>query len=182
MHNGDEEINSVAKTLKKSRSRPKKTTKKTINLIRSSLDVNQIKLKQTKYNEEIKSRNKENKKLTEKVSSIKKDYGDTKKRATTVKMEQLEREKKKNNIVIQGKTMISNNPRKLKKKMGKFIKDKLEVSTKIKTALKIFTMFNRIRKSRRQNTGKSIKLTRERSECSFSPITEDKQRGAWSTL
>lgn len=104
-----------------------------------TLEVNQIRQDQREYNEEIKKLKLENETRKQENSAITKECDEIKKelRETNIRLEQLEREKRRNNVVITGLTIANSNTTELKQEMEKFIQQKLEMSVPVQTAYKI---------------------------------------------
>lgn len=104
-----------------------------------TLEVNQIRTDQRKYNEEINKLKLENETIRKENNVIKKECEEikTELRDTNTRLEQLEREKRRNNVVVSGLIIDNSNPADLREGMKNFIQQKLEVSVPIKTAYKI---------------------------------------------
>ncbi|KAF5289603.1 hypothetical protein FQR65_LT11794 [Abscondita terminalis] len=97
-------------------------------------ETKEIKTEQREYREEIKERRKENQNLHKEINELKTKM--EKMDWIESKMEKLERENKRNNIIIKGLKMTSSNEEEIVKKTENIMKY-LNVETKIRKAVKI---------------------------------------------
>lgn len=97
-------------------------------------DVKEMKNEQKEYREEIKQLKRENKLIKEENQSLRQKVTEINK-----KIDNMERDKRRNNIVVQGIEITTPTERKIKEEMENFIKDNLEIDIKIGNARKIGT-------------------------------------------
>ncbi|KAF5292956.1 hypothetical protein FQR65_LT11073 [Abscondita terminalis] len=98
------------------------------------IEIKEIKTEQREYREEIKELRKENQNLHKEINELKTKM--EKMDWIESKMEKLERENKRNNIIIKGLKMTSSNEEEIVKKTENIMKY-LNVETKIRKAVKI---------------------------------------------
>ncbi|KAK5648823.1 hypothetical protein RI129_003715, partial [Pyrocoelia pectoralis] len=98
----------------------------------------QVRNEQKRYSEDMDRLRTENANLWEENAKIRQENKDIKLEVTSIKhkLEWIEKEKRKNNIVVSGLTMDAEETT-LVAVMEKFLKDKLEVEIKVKSAYKI---------------------------------------------
>ncbi|KAF5305586.1 hypothetical protein FQA39_LY01677 [Lamprigera yunnana] len=104
-----------------------------------TLEVSQIRLEQNNCKEEIIDLKSQNEILKAENRTIIKDNDKSKIELQEMneRMEHLERERKRENIVVQGLEINTNKQKELSEEMEKFFNEKLEVETKIKSMYKI---------------------------------------------
>lgn len=102
-------------------------------------EIKQMREIQEKCTDEIKKLTKENKEMKEENERIKKENEEIKKevQAATKWIEQIEKEKRRNNIVLTGLRIDTNKEDELKEAMANFIKTQLDVEVQIKKAYKL---------------------------------------------
>uniref|UniRef100_A0A6P7GZ07 Centrosomal protein of 290 kDa-like n=1 Tax=Diabrotica virgifera virgifera TaxID=50390 RepID=A0A6P7GZ07_DIAVI len=94
-----------------------------------SLDVKDIKSEQRIYAEELKELRAENQKLREENEAIRKESEQTKKqvRELSTRLDYLEKEKKKDNVIVTGLDIDAEEPEMLKLAMGKKVEETLQI-------------------------------------------------------
>lgn len=101
-----------------------------------SLDVQQIRNEQQEIRREMKELKDENNKMKHENELLKLENEKIKKNIATlnVKTEQLDKEKRKKNVVVTGLEVVKENENKLKEVMRDFIKENLQIETAITSA------------------------------------------------
>lgn len=104
-----------------------------------AVDVKDIKREQKIYTEELKKLREENEKLRNENITIRMENEQTKKEMKELgdRIEWLEKEKKKDNVVVSGIKMISQDPEVIKKDMQKVLSEALNLDVGIKNAQKL---------------------------------------------
>lgn len=97
-----------------------------------SEDIKEIKNNQESFSKEILELKKENESLRKQNVELKKEIS-----IISEKVEKMEREKRRNNVVVQGLQIETSEPRKLKETMENFIKEELDIEISIKSARKL---------------------------------------------
>ncbi|KAK4874204.1 hypothetical protein RN001_013564 [Aquatica leii] len=104
-------------------------------------DVKLVRIQQEQYNVEMLKIQEENAKLRKENDNIKKENQEIKKELTEIRrnLEVIDKENRKNNIVIQGMKIRTNETGTIIPQVEKFIKDYLEVEAKVKDAITLGT-------------------------------------------
>lgn len=102
-------------------------------------EVHQIREEQRAIHEELKRVREENQSIKNENVQIKKENEGIKKELIDMKMyiERLEKEKRKNNIVVKGLEIREKEPEKIKELINSFVKEQLGITAEIKTATKL---------------------------------------------
>ncbi|KAK4875483.1 hypothetical protein RN001_011905 [Aquatica leii] len=104
-------------------------------------DVKLVRIQQEQYNVEMLKIQEENAKLRKENDNIKKENQEIKKELTEIRrnFEVIDKENRKNNIVIQGMKIRTNETGTIIPQVEKFIEDYLEVEAKVKDAITLGT-------------------------------------------
>lgn len=97
-----------------------------------STEVRQIREEQREYRTEMENIKKENEKLNKENQNMKEVINDMEER-----IDRMENEKRRNNIVLQGKEMNITEPEKLRKAIENFMDQELQVKVKVKDVIKL---------------------------------------------
>lgn len=108
-------------------------------LLNLATDVKDIKNEQRTYSEEIKLLREENKKMMEENEKIIKENKEFKKELQEInaRLEQVEKQSKKDNVVVSGVTMNTYDKDRIKEKIKNLFKQHLQVDIEIKSAKRL---------------------------------------------